>query len=146
MTGQALGLFGPHCGGCAAGSLQHCDTLAPVAPPQVPPGMQHWHVGQSASEVHGVRPGTVVDVVVVAPLTVVVVAPTPGPLPGVDETEDPQHWTRPVVRHCRLQHFFRLRLQSRRARLRQEDSRACGQLPRRGSVWMHAVSVASSRH
>jgi hypothetical protein len=83
------------------GVEQHCVVLLPSAPAQRPTTLQHWQLGQSASEVHCGWPGIVVVVVVLpsGPVVVVDELLLLGAVVGVVEIAEPQHCTRPVVRH-----------------------------------------------
>ena len=102
-AGHGSGVFGPHAplrlAGGWPGRLQQFPAPDPVVPPQTPE-LQHWHVGQSASEVHAPTPGNVVVVVPPPPPppppgSVVVGPPRLG---GTAEIAEPQHATNPVSR------------------------------------------------
>ena len=151
IAGQTAGVFGPQIPACrAVGSLpemlQQFDVELPVAPLQMWMfKLQHPHVAQSASLLHGISlPASVV--VVEPPVSVVVVSPPSRVVVVVGRAEvaEPQQTTRPVFRQLRLQHFFRLRLQAFVARRRQKACRLGEQFARRGSA--AAQDATDSRH
>jgi hypothetical protein len=150
-TGQTGGDCGPHTPGVSGvgvgGTLQQMIVPLPVAPTQTWfATSQQPHDGQSRSVVH---PGAIVVVVdddsvfvVVLPSSAVVVVVAPGSV--VAEVAEPQQTTCPVVRQVFRQHAFRLRLQARLARRRQDPIRCGGHDARRGSLSMQGSM--SSRH
>lgn len=147
IAGHTDGVLGPQAfGWTEVGGrpemLQQIVVELPVAPLHTPLcWVQQPHVGQSASVVHGMSPlpmvvvvePPVTAVVVVAPKIVVVVV-------GRDDVAEPQHTTRPVFRHVRRQHFFRLRLQALVARRRQKACRLAEHFASRGSAAAHAAT------
>jgi hypothetical protein len=125
--------------------LQQIVVEGPVGPPHVwLLRLQQPQEAQSESVAHEIAPDGIVVLVVelVAAVDVVVVSAADVVVVGTGEVADPQQTTWPVSRHVLRQHFFRLRLQDRAARRRQNFCRLAGQVARRGSVWTHSAISA----